>query len=80
MSDRAASIHAARVYLAQSRHFTGRARGFSFVLLGWASNARRRSDEGGRVMNPAKATQTLIAQIRDKTGNPFFFGDPFASL
>lgn len=25
------------------------------------------------------ATQTLIAQIREKTGNPFFFGDPFAS-
>jgi hypothetical protein len=43
MTDRAASIHAARVYLAQSRHFTGRARGFSFVLLGWAANARRRA-------------------------------------
>ena len=26
------------------------------------------------------ATQTLIAQIREKTGNPFFFGDPFASI
>lgn len=25
------------------------------------------------------ATQTLIAQIREKTGTPFFFGDPFAS-
>lgn len=25
------------------------------------------------------ATQTLIAQIREKTGNPFFFGEPFAS-
>lgn len=25
------------------------------------------------------ATQTLISQIREKTGNPFFFGDPFAS-
>lgn len=24
------------------------------------------------------ATQTLIAQIRDKTGTPFFFGNPFA--
>lgn len=23
------------------------------------------------------ATQTLIAQIREKTGNPFFFGEPF---
>lgn len=43
MTERAASIHAARVYLAQSRHFTGRARGFSFVLLGWAANCRRRA-------------------------------------
>lgn len=43
MTNRAANIHAARVYLAQSRHFTGRARGFSFVLLGWAANARRRA-------------------------------------
>lgn len=25
------------------------------------------------------ATQTLIAQIREKTGNPFFFGEPFAA-
>lgn len=25
------------------------------------------------------ATQTLIQQIREKTGNPFFFGEPFAS-
>ena len=24
------------------------------------------------------ATQTLIAQIREKTGNPFFFGEPFS--
>lgn len=38
---RAAHIHTARVYLAQSRQFTGRARGFSFVLLQWAANARR---------------------------------------
>lgn len=43
MTDRAANIHSARVFLAQSRHFTGRARGFSFVLLGWAANARRRA-------------------------------------
>lgn len=42
---RAANIHAARVYLAQSRHFTSRARGFSFVLLHWAANARRRASE-----------------------------------
>jgi len=40
---RAASIHAAKVYLAQSRHFTHRARSFSFVLLSWAANARRRA-------------------------------------
>lgn len=40
---RALHIHTARVYLAQSRHFTGRARGFSFVLLQWAANARRRA-------------------------------------
>ena len=25
------------------------------------------------------ATQTLIAQIREKTGNPFFFGNPFVA-
>lgn len=43
MSDRASHIHSARVYLAQSRHFTRRARGFSFVLLQWAANARRRA-------------------------------------
>lgn len=48
MTDRAANIHAARVYLAQSRHFTGRARGFSFVLLGWAANARRRAVQAMR--------------------------------
>lgn len=41
--DRASHIHTARVYLAQSRHFTRRARGFSFVLLQWAANARRRA-------------------------------------
>ena len=23
------------------------------------------------------ATQTLIDQIREKTGNPFFYGEPF---
>lgn len=48
MTDRAANIHAVRVYLAQSRHFTGRARGFSFVLLGWAANARRRAVQAMR--------------------------------
>ena len=40
---RATHIHTARVYLAQSRHFTNRARGFSFVLLQWAASARRRA-------------------------------------
>lgn len=43
MTARSTLIHCARVYLAQSRHFTGRHRGFSFTLLGWASNARRRA-------------------------------------
>ncbi|MFM7008718.1 MAG: hypothetical protein ACKO0Z_05210 [Betaproteobacteria bacterium] len=42
---RATNIHAARVYLAQSRHFTNRARGFSFVLLEWAARARRRAGQ-----------------------------------
>ena len=39
---RAANTHTARVYLAQSRHFTRRHRSFSFVLLEWAANCRRR--------------------------------------
>lgn len=43
MSDRSLHMHTARVYLAQSRHFTGHHRGFSFVLLQWAANARRRA-------------------------------------
>lgn len=43
MGDRAANIHCARVYLAQSRHFTRRSRGFSFLLLQWAANCRRRA-------------------------------------
>lgn len=43
MASRAENIHAARVYLAQSRHFTSRARGFSFTLLEWAANCRRRA-------------------------------------
>lgn len=50
---RAALLHAARVYLAQSRHFTARARGFSFVLLGWAANARRATN----TLQPARDTQ-----------------------
>lgn len=44
---RAAHIHAARVYLAQARHFrervTGDGRRFAIVLQGWAANARRRA-------------------------------------
>lgn len=44
----AAHLHAARVYLAQSRHFTCRHRGFSFLLLQWAGNARRRAMEAMR--------------------------------
>lgn len=40
--DRAMLLHCARVYLAQSRHFTGRARNFSFALLEWAAQCRRK--------------------------------------
>lgn len=43
MTDRAANIHCARVYLAQSRHFTRRHRGWSFRLLAMAANARQRA-------------------------------------
>lgn len=43
MTERAANIHAARVYLAQSRHFTRRHRGWSFKLLEWAGQCRRRA-------------------------------------
>lgn len=38
---READIHCAKVYLAQSRHFTKRARAFSFKLLEWAANRRK---------------------------------------
>lgn len=48
MTERAALIHAARVYLAQSRHFTGRHRGWSFVLLEWAGLCRRRAMQAMR--------------------------------
>jgi len=41
MTERKALLHCARVYLAQSRHFTGRHRGWSFTLLAWAANKRR---------------------------------------
>ena len=39
------------------------------------------SGKAGRIdltISVKKATQTLIALIREKTGNPFFFGNPFA--
>ena len=39
-TNRRSLIHVARAYLAQSRHFTSRHRGFSFVLLGWAARLR----------------------------------------
>jgi len=42
-TERASLINLARVYLDQSRHFTKRARGFSFALLDWAASARRRA-------------------------------------
>lgn len=40
---RADNIHCARVYLAQSRHYSRLHRGWSFTLLAWAGNARRRA-------------------------------------
>lgn len=43
MTERAHNIHYAKVCIAQSRHFTRRHRGFSFTLLRWAGNARRRA-------------------------------------
>lgn len=43
MNTRSSNIHAARVYLAQSRHFARLHRGWSFVLLRFAANARRRA-------------------------------------
>lgn len=43
MTGRAAYIHAARVYLAQSRHFTSLHRGWSFKLLEWSAQCRRRA-------------------------------------
>lgn len=40
MTDR---YHAARVYIAQARYFRKLHRAFSFTLLDWAANARRRA-------------------------------------
>ena len=41
MTERAANIHSARVYLAEARRRRGQT--FGFVLLVWAANARRRA-------------------------------------
>lgn len=43
MTERSALIHCAKVYLAQSRHFARLHRGWSFVLLEWAAQCRRRA-------------------------------------
>lgn len=44
MTDRAFAIHHAKVCLTQSRVFLARGdRAFSFTLLAWAQNARRRA-------------------------------------
>lgn len=44
-TERASAIHCARVYLreAKTRASNPAQRGFCFVLLGWAANARRRA-------------------------------------
>ncbi len=55
---RDAKIHCAKVYLAQSRHFTKRARAFSFVLLGWAANCRKEASAKGA---PASNQMDLFA-------------------
>ena len=47
MTERADLIHYARVLLRQSRHFTGRARCWSFTLLDLAGKARRRAAATG---------------------------------
>ena len=49
-TERAAAIHCARVYLreARSRACNPAQRGFCFVLLGWAANARRRAVQAMR--------------------------------
>lgn len=43
LTERQTLIRCARVYLAQSRHFTSRHRGFSFTLLDWAGRQRRKA-------------------------------------
>ena len=53
---RGALIHAARVYLAQSRHFTARHRGFSFRLLEWSAQCRRRAHDEARIRLAPRVT------------------------
>jgi hypothetical protein len=43
MNDRDDNIRAARVHLGEVRARREKQRGFAFVLLGWAANARRRA-------------------------------------
>ena len=49
-TERAAAIHCARVYLREARSRAGNPaqRGFCFVLLGWAANARRQAVQAMR--------------------------------
>lgn len=56
-ADRAQELHVARVYLAQSRHFTRLHRGWSFTLLQWAGNARRRASAPTNMTPAAPAAQ-----------------------
>lgn len=48
--EHAAAIHCARVYLREARSRAGNPaqRGFCFVLLNWAANARRRAVQAMR--------------------------------
>ena len=48
--ERTAAIHCARVYLREARQRAGNPaqRGFCFVLLGWAANARLRAAQAMR--------------------------------
>ena len=49
-AERAAAIHCARVNLREARSRAGNPaqRGFCFVLLGWAANARRQAVQAMR--------------------------------
>lgn len=42
-NEREQNLHVARAYLAQARSFRLRGSSFSFTLLEWAGNARRRA-------------------------------------